>query len=298
MWGRRAVQRAGGYAGFDHGVEVGAGFGIAQAVEERFFGEPAIVDDAVGHALVIIREEFGHLLFRRPGDVVPEHVGFVAVDQFAQLCGGVGGVVALGGHASEHVAEIGDRFRPCRPIEAAGVVEAEAHAAGADSRRQLTYEVALCVPAGTPGVGNVRGPQAVSVVVLGHEDDVAGAGCFEEVGPGVCVKGAGGFVEGGAERRVRTIAVGCFVVRFRRAARQAHRVLVPLRIGRVLVHVVVVVVHQLVDRTAARRKGRDREDAPMDEDAEPGFIEPSGAGAGGEGVEGGHRCFSGGCRGA
>jgi hypothetical protein len=149
----------------------------------------------------------------------------------------------------------------------------------ADGVRQFADEVTARVPAGAPGVLDFGRPEAVAVVVLRHEHDVAGAGSLKEIGPGVGVEGFAGVVEFGAEGRVRTIAVGCLVMRRSQASGEARRIFVPLGVGDVRVHVVVVVAHQVMDRAAARRPSRDREDAPVYEDAEARDAEPFRAGA-------------------
>lgn len=173
-----------------------------------------------------------------------------------------------------HVLTADQRLRrPHMPVQAPGVVDAEAHARLGHRARDLADEIPLRAPAhgvAVPGAGGV--PQGHPVVVLGGGHDVVGARAAEKVGPG------GGVEVGGVplvqEVVVGRVAVDLPVVLGRRGALDADRVEVPLGVG--VVGEPAGVVGDRAELCGGLGPGGHGVRAPVDEDAERGVAEPVG----------------------
>ncbi len=280
-----ALGRFAGHPLLQHRVEAAADFGIAQALAFRRHRQPAVVQHALRHGVVVVGEEFQLVVERRrPGDVVPQNRGPIAVDQLAGLRIGIGRIVATRRRAHE-IAQGAQRLAVERPVDAAGIIDTETQPRRAHGIRQLADDVARARPVLLVRIGHGGGPQAETVVMLGDEDDVFGAGIGEGLGPVGRIPSLQPVQETGAE-----ILVGCVVVgrgmEFRAVAlRHLDRVPVPFAIRRLGDGDVVLVAEGLRDRSGFRREGGDREQAPMDEDAELGILEPLRHGMRGERVE-------------
>ena len=185
----------------------------------------------------------------------------------------------FGRHGGEHLAEIGDGRVTESPVQAAGIIEAEAQAPGADGVCELADKVALAVPTGAVGVFNVCWPEAVAVMMLGDEDAVGGAAFDEEIGPFIRIKFLAEGVEFGAEVRIRLVAIKLLVALSGLAAFDAHGIIIPFRIGGHDCAHIIVVAMKLMDGAAARSPGGDGKHAPVDEDAKLGPRKPFRTGA-------------------
>ena len=62
-----------------------AGQGIGDDVASPTGLDPAIVDDPVRHGVVVVREECGEIAARWPRDVIPQHIGAIAIDDVGDV---------------------------------------------------------------------------------------------------------------------------------------------------------------------------------------------------------------------
>ena len=185
-----------------------------------------------GTAAVVVGQQAGQLgRGLRPRDVVPEHRRPVALDQLSQLGLGVGRVVAarLG---QDQVAEGAERVVVEGPVEAARVVDAEAHPLAPHGLGQLSDHVTGREQVGHVRVADLGRPQAVAVVVLGDQHHVAGAGGREAPGPVVGIPGGQTGLPVAGELVVGPVAVDLAMVLGHRALGEGQRVLVPLGVRR------------------------------------------------------------------
>jgi hypothetical protein len=238
--------------------------------------EEAVVDHAVGHRGVVVGQQERQPRGRRgPGDVVPEHAGAIALDELAHLRLGVVAVAATR-KCEEQVGERADPMLVPPRVEAAGVVDAEAHPRPAHRLGKLADDVAAAEPLGPVGVLYRRRPEAVPVVVLRDEDDIARPGRGEARSPLVRIPCREPGFPVARERVVGTIAVRRSVMAGGRAAREAKRVLVPLGVGRMSERTGVARRDQLCDLCSRRREPRHRRRRPVHEDAELRVAPPVG----------------------
>ena len=247
---------------------------VAGGGHDRRPRHPPVVDHPVGHGPVVLGEQRPQVLARRrPGDVVPQDAGSVPLDQLTDLRRRVVRVRAAG-DGREHGAEVADRAVVEGPVEAAGVVDAEAHPGGAHRLAQLADDVAAGVPARAVRVGDRRRPQAEPVVVLGDQDHVAGAGRREGPGPVVGVPAVQALAVEVGQLGVRHEAVGLAVVPARRAVREPQRVLVPLGVGVLRQRLGVTGREQVADVGVDRSEPRHRRRGPVHEDPQLGVGPP------------------------
>ncbi len=263
-----------------HAVEPAAHEFEAQQQRAPASRHPAVVHNAVVLRIVIVGEQLQLAAERRgPGNVVPQDGGLVTRDQLARLRVGIGGIIAAGRRAGE-IAQRAQRLAVERPVYAAGVIDAEFQAGGAHGRRQLAHHVALGRPVLLMWILHCTRPQAEAVMVLGDENDIARAGGSEGGSPFRGLPLLERFQERLTEAFIRRIAIGRFV-EFRAVAfRHLDGVPVPFAIGRLGDGDVVSGAESIGDGAPARRESGDREQAPMDEDAELGVLIPFGHGMG------------------
>ena len=253
-----------------------------ERVGDRVAGDvrlaPAVVDDALLHRVVVVREELGQVAAARPRDVVPQDGRLVAVDELAAVRRDVVDVLATVGDGQHGVGRLGQDRVVVGPVVAARVVEAHAHPLGAHGLGQVADEVTLGVVLPLRRVPDGRGPQGEPVVVFGREHDVAGAGDLTQVGDGVEVGPGRGVVERLDEPVVGVVvAVDLGVVPLGRAAHDLHAVEVPLGVGVLPQHPLRAVLdEQLLDVGHPRRPARHRIEAPVEEDPQLGVVVPDG----------------------
>ena len=88
--------------------------------------DPAIIGQAVRHVIVIFGENLEGVFLGRIGDIIPEIVGLVAVDQLSVVGICILGVVfILARHGGQEVGKALDPLVFERPVHAAGLVDAE-----------------------------------------------------------------------------------------------------------------------------------------------------------------------------
>src|SRR5699024_4719505 len=132
----------------------------------------AVVDQTVGSLAVEVLEQLAQparaevQVLLGPADVVPEHVRSVAVDEVPQVRAAVPAVLVVpGAFGAGLVQPVHERCRgPDVPVQAAGVVHAEAHPGLTGGAGDLADEVAVRpAPHGValPGAGGVPQGDAV-----------------------------------------------------------------------------------------------------------------------------------------
>ena len=248
----------------------------AHRTRERVPRHPAVVHHAVGNRGVVLGEQRPEVLaLARPRDVVPQHTRPVARDQLAQVRGGVVGVVAARDRR-DHVGHRAERTILERPVEPARVVDAEAQALRAHGLAELADDVTRAVPTRPARVRDVRRPQAVPVVVLGHEHHVARPGRRERARPLVGVPRREPGLPLGRELAVGLVAVGGAVMLGHGTVREPQRVLVPLRVRRPAHRTRVARLHHRGDVVGHGREPGHRCRSPVHEDAELGVAPPGG----------------------
>ncbi len=163
-----------------------------------------------------------------------------------------------------------------RPVVAARVVETHAHPLRPHRRRQVGDQVTPGVVLTLDWMRHRRRPQREPVVMLGREHDVARPGLGAQPGQGIEVRAGRGVVEGLDEVVVGVgVAVHLGVVPRRGAALDAHRVEVPLGVGVLPQHPLRPELDQrLLDVGHPRRPAGHRVEAPVEEDAQLGVVEP------------------------
>lgn len=155
-----------------------------------------------------------------------------------------------------------------RPVQAAGIIDAEAHPARPHRLRQLAHEIPRRAPSRPMRVLHRAWPQAIPVMMLGHEHDVAGARRCEEMGPHIRIERRRRRVEGPAEVLIVRPPIPRGVMRLCLAARHAHRVLIPFGIRQPRERMVIIAAEEVGDALAPRRPRRDRPHPPMDENTQ------------------------------
>ena len=168
---------------------LGEGVGDDVAPPARL--DPSIVDDALGHAVVVVSEELSQVASGRPRDVVPQHVGGVGVNELAHVPRGVIEVLGGGRHGEHGVSRALEDGVVEGPVVAARVVQAHPHAVGAHSVAHVADDVALRVVEAFARVRDGRRPEPEALVVLRRQDDVSRARARAQVGDRVEVGGVG-----------------------------------------------------------------------------------------------------------
>jgi hypothetical protein len=241
---------------------------------QRRPGHEAVVDHSIGHRRVVIRQEPSQPWEPcRPRDVVPKNAGSIALDQFANLGLRVGNV-RLSGLGDQQIAERTDRVVIECPVQAARVVDTEAHVVFPDGIGDLADHVTARVESGTVRVFDIRRPQAVSVVVLGYQHHVTGAGGGETSCPVLWVPTRLPRFEVGHEGLVVPPRVGGGVEPCRRALGEPERILVPLDVGGPRQGVGVASGQEMAHIVADRGERRHRRRCPVHEEPELGIAPP------------------------
>ena len=93
-------------------------------------------------------------------------------------------------------------------------------------------------------------------MMFGDENNVAGPARGKQIGPSIGVKRGCRCVETLAEISIRRIAIVRFVVGCGGAARDARGILIPFGIGRMRIHIVIIVAQQIMNIRPTRGKGR------------------------------------------
>ena len=196
-----------------------------------------VIRDPLGASRVEVLEERAQtegaeiLPLVGPIDVVPHDVGGVAVDQVAHVHEAVTRVIRVLRPAQVLAVILGqDGPRgPIVPVQATGVVQANAQSLRPRGIRDARHEVDARTPANRVARARLRGvPQGHTVVVLRRQHRVAGARTAEETHPlrrvpRIRVPRVQERVVGGSPIQVRVAAR-------RRRPRDTDRVEVPLRV--------------------------------------------------------------------
>ena len=240
---------------------------------------PAVVDDTVGHRLQVVPpqrrdpEVLRSLATVGPFDVVPQHRWPEAVDQLGQLRCRVAREPFVVAAQQEQVA-VGLDGRQVRdvPVEGPGEVHPEPRPGGPGRVGELLDQVVSRSPPGRVESGGGGVPQAETVMVFRHGHHVARTGTQHGPDHGVGIEGTGTPAVG------EVLVAGalpepCDVLGAAGRGGDTHGVAVPLGVA-----VPRVGVLDRYPAVVGFGPGRQREDAPVDEDTQLGVAVPAGDG--------------------
>ena len=108
--------------------------GVGDDVAATIGLNPPIVDHSVRHRVVVVRKERCQVTPGWPRDVVPQHIGAIAVNDLGDVRRGVVLIIGRGRHRQHRIRGLAQHGIVEGPVVATGVVEPHVHTVRAHCR--------------------------------------------------------------------------------------------------------------------------------------------------------------------